>query len=192
MPLMPMPPIPTKCIAPRLAEHVAPRLPSRRQRQRAIDDHAARRPAAPARAPRSPSRRARSRSPPAPEFASPARRRSARAASSTSAAPACAERLGVLPLVVVGRRRQRHQNRRLARRRQSPPASSRRRGRRPRRPSVISPVHVVEERLDLGLEPGAPVGGAHHLQISLSRLVRDRKTRCRRPPAAALPPPWPR
>jgi hypothetical protein len=39
------------------------------------------------------------------------------------------------------------------------------------------PSHVVEERLDVGLKPRLPVGGAHHLHISLSRLVDETKMR---------------
>ena len=54
-----------------------------------------------------------------------------------------------------------------------------------------TPSHVEEERLDFGLKPRLPVTGAHHLHISLARLVRETNMRDRRPPAAALPPPWP-
>ena len=39
------------------------------------------------------------------------------------------------------------------------------------------PAHVVEERLDVGLKPGLPVGGADHLHISFARLVGETKSR---------------
>ena len=39
------------------------------------------------------------------------------------------------------------------------------------------PSHVVEERLDVGLKPRLPVGGADHLHISFARLVRETKMR---------------
>ena len=75
--------------------------------------------------------------------------------SSTSAAPGRGQRLGVLPLVIVGRRRQRNQNRRLARRRDL--GQCRRAGAADDQVRVPQPLpHVVEKRLDVGLNPRAP------------------------------------
>ena len=89
---------------------------------------------------------------------------------------ACHERLGVLPLVIVGRRRQRNQNRRLPGRRDL--GQRRRAGTADDyvRLSELS-THVVEERLDVGRQPRLCVGGAHHLHISLSRLMGDTQMR---------------
>src|SRR4051812_7282889 len=86
------------------------------------------------------------------------------------------QRLGVLALVIVGRGRQRNENRRLPGRREL---------RQRRRPGAADdqvrcgdpPSHVVQERFDLGLNPGRLVGGSDHLHVSLSRLVCDTKRR---------------
>ena len=72
-----------------------------------------------------------------------------------------------------------------------PRASSRPRGRRSG-PPAPSAVPCRRRTARLGLNPRRPVAGSDHFHISFSRLVRETKMRTARPPAPALPPPWPR
>src|SRR5688572_10450220 len=87
------------------------------------------------------------------------------------------QRLCVASLVVVGGRRQRNQDRRPSRGHQlgergGAGAADDQVG------GLHLPIHREQERLDAGLEPGAPVAVADHRQIALSCLMRDRQSWC--------------
>src|SRR6185503_19123125 len=87
------------------------------------------------------------------------------------------QRFRVLPLVVVGGGRQRNQDRRPPRRGQL-----RERGRAGTADDEIRLFHLavdgVEKRLDAGLESRARVTVADHFQIPFARLMRNRQTWC--------------
>ena len=189
MPLMPMPPMPTKCtrrVLPSTSLQPGSSIAGscRHQLQRAIDDHPRRvGPRQRARRGRHPRRAAsRSRGQRQNPLA-PARAPVRSACGSTSAAPAARQRLGVLALVIVGRRRQRNRESPPCPPPSSRPASSRRRGRRSRRPVRSRRPMSSRNGSTSAASPACAVGGADHLHISLSRLVRDDEDRA--PPAAS-------
>ena len=187
MPLMPMPPMPTKCTR-RVRPSIRRALQSRsRMRCRNLGPaerlaggptcRCRRRPSAPASGARSlPSARNLAAPDVSPSSSRCIQQRPRRAG------PARHRALGVRPLVIVGGRRQRDQDRGLAGRRQSPPASSRRRGRRRRPLRRISPSMSNRNGSTRASQPGALVGVTHHLHVSLARLMGDRDAIGRLPP----------
>ena len=172
MPLMPMPPTPTKCMRRVLPSIAAAQLAP--PRHRAIDDDP--RGVGPRQRPRR-GRHARSRDrdrPPAPSIASAsASPVSSRCTMTIRRArrPSTSAFLRWWSSVAVGSgiridafARRRH----LRQRGRAGAAHDQVR-------RLHLAVHVVEERLDAGRQPGRSVRGAHHLQIALARLVGDRK-----------------